>query len=93
MPRPCIRESRYRKECKHRATVVINKGHRRFPPCALAENAPFQDGRHDIMSILENVRFDDEILANDALNRMAPSVDQRLQVLDDRGRKGPRHGP
>jgi hypothetical protein len=72
--------------------VVINKGHGRFPPCALAENAPFQDGRHDIVSILKNVCSDDEIFANDALNRITPSVDQWLQVLDDNGRKGPNHG-
>src|SRR5439155_261169 len=52
----------------------------------------FQYRRDSIVSVLKNVRFDDEILANDAFNRIVPSVDQRLQILDDRGRKSPRHG-
>ena len=73
--------------------IIIDENHGRFTPGALSENAPFQDGGNHIVSILKNVRFDNKIFANDALNRIAPAVDQRLQVLDDRGRKGPRHGP
>jgi hypothetical protein len=45
------------------------------------------------VSILENVRFYNQIFANDALYRIAPAVDYRLQVLDNNGRKCPRHGP
>src|SRR4029450_206811 len=72
--------------------IVINKIHRRFPPLALPKNTPLQNRCHNVMSVPENVCFDDEILANDALYRVTPAVDQWLQILDDDRRKSPSHG-
>jgi hypothetical protein len=43
------------------------------------------------VTIFENVRFDHEIVADDVFDRIATAVDERLQVLDDRAGKGPRH--
>ena len=51
------------------------------------ENAPFQNRRHDVVSILENVGFDDQILSHDALDRIAPAIDQRLEIFDNSGGK------
>jgi hypothetical protein len=45
------------------------------------------------VSILENVRLHNQVFANDALYRVAAAVNQRLQILDDNGRKSPSHGP
>jgi hypothetical protein len=58
-----------------------------------SENSPLQDGRDNIVPVLENVRLNNEIFANDAFYWISPAIDQRLQVFDDSGRKGPRHGP
>jgi hypothetical protein len=56
-------------------TIVIDKTHRRFPPCAFPENPPLQNGCHDVMSILENVGFSGEIFANDSLYRIITAVE------------------
>jgi hypothetical protein len=74
-------------------SIVINEIHRRFPPCALSKDTPFQGRCHDVVPILENVRFHNQVFANDALYRVAPAVDKRLQILDDNGRKSPSHEP
>src|SRR6266568_1906947 len=68
--------------------VVIDESHRRFTPVSLPEGAPLQDGRNDVMPVLKDVRFDYEIFADEALYWIAPAINQRLQVLDDGGRKG-----
>ena len=73
--------------------VVIDKDHGRLPPLLFSENSPLQDGRDNIVPVLENVRLNNEIFANDAFYWISPAIDQWLQVFDDRGRKGPRHGP
>src|SRR5205085_7097891 len=73
--------------------IVINKTHRGFVPAWLADQAPFQSRRHHIVTVLENVRFHREIVARDSLDRISAAVDQRPQIFDYRGRKGPSHGP
>jgi hypothetical protein len=60
---------------------------------SLPDGAPLQDSRNDVVSVLKDVRFDYEIFADDALYWVAPAINQRLQVFDDGGRKGPKHGP
>jgi hypothetical protein len=55
--------------------IVIDETHGRFPPRAFPENAPFQNGRDYIVSILKNVRLHGEIFANDSLYRVTPAID------------------
>jgi hypothetical protein len=62
-------------------------------PAILSENAPLQQGRDDIVPIFEDVRFYHKVFAGHALDRVASAVNERLQILDDGGGKGPRHGP
>jgi hypothetical protein len=45
------------------------------------------------VSILEYVRFHNQVFANDALYGVTATVNQRLQILNDNGRKSPSHGP
>jgi len=59
-------------------TVSVDLRHGRFPPSSFSENAPLQDGRNHIVPVFKNVRFDDEIFADDALCRVATAVNQRL---------------
>ena len=59
----------------------------------LAEFFPFQRCRHDVVAILENVRFDRQVVAGDAPDHVAPAVDERLHILDNSSGKGPGHGP
>src|SRR5206468_7445531 len=56
-------------------TIVIDETHRGLPTCTLPDHTPFQNGGHDIVSILKNVCFNDEIFANDALYRIMPAVE------------------
>src|SRR5207247_7504575 len=60
--------------------VVIDERHGRFPPLSLAENTPLQDSRNHVMPVFKDVRFNDEIFADDAFYRVATTVDQRLQI-------------
>jgi hypothetical protein len=57
--------------------------HWRFVPMRLAQLPPFQ------LCILENIRFDRQIVAHHTLNHVAPAIHERLQVFDNGGRKGP----
>ena len=45
----------------------------------------------DVVTIFENVRLDDEIFADHGFDWIAAAVNQRLEVLDDRAGKSPRH--
>ncbi len=63
--------------------------HRRFVPLRLAQLSPFQHRGDDIVAILENIRLDREIVADHALDHVTPAIDERLQVFDNSGRKGP----
>src|SRR5262249_59513737 len=56
---------------------------RRSPPRSLANHTPLQNRRDNIVTILENVGFDYQIFANDALDRRTPAINQRLHVVDD----------
>ncbi len=56
-------------------TIVIDKTHRRFPPCTFPNNAPLQNGCYDVMSILKNVGFSGEIFTNDPLYRIITAVE------------------
>src|SRR5439155_25730890 len=81
-------------ESAHTAPPIgIHQYRGRFPPGALSHSASFQDGSHHVVSVRENVRLNNEIFVDDALYRITAAIDQRLQILVDRGRKGPRHGP
>src|SRR5436853_4970087 len=51
--------------------IVIDKTHWRFVPAGFAENAPFQKCGDDVVTILENVRLDDEIVAGHGFDRIA----------------------
>jgi hypothetical protein len=73
--------------------IVINKHHRRFPPCPLANNTPLQNRRNNVVSILENVGFDNQIFAHDALDRGTAAINQRLHVVDHHRWKRPGHAP
>ena len=73
--------------------IVIDKTHWRFLPTWFADCAPFQNRGHDVMAIFENVRFNGEIIANNALGRITSAVDQRPQIFNDCTGKGPSHGP
>jgi hypothetical protein len=61
-------------------------------PTRFTEHSPFQNGGYDIVAVFKDVRFNNEIFADNAFDRIAPAVDQRLQVLNDCGRKRPKHG-
>jgi hypothetical protein len=67
--------------------------HRRFVPIGFAELSPFQSRCHNVVPVLEDIRFHGEIVAGDAFHHVAPAVDNRLQILDDGGGKSPEHGP
>jgi hypothetical protein len=73
--------------------IVIDEIHRRFPPRPFPKNTPLQNRSYDVVPVPENVRFHNQVLANDALYGVAAAVDQRLQILDHNGRKSPSHGP
>ena len=45
----------------------------------------FKHGRDDVVAVFENIRLHHHVLADDALDRVATAVDQRLQVFDDGG--------
>jgi hypothetical protein len=62
--------------------IVIDKNHRGFPPHTLANNTPLQNRRNNVVTILENVGFDDEIFTHDALDWGTAAINQRLQVVD-----------
>ena len=57
--------------------IVVDLRHRRFVPVRFAAQTPFQRRRHDIVAILEDIRFDHEIVAHDPFDRVAPAIDQR----------------
>lgn len=44
-------------------------------PARFADKAPFQPGRHDVMTVFENVCFNRKIVADDALDWIAAAVD------------------
>jgi len=73
--------------------VVIDERHGRFPPLSLPDNAPLQDCCNHVMPVFKDVRFDDEIFADDAFYQVATAVEQRLQIFYNRRRKGPKHRP
>ena len=73
--------------------VVVDERHGRFSPLSLPENAPFQDCCNHIMPVFKDVRFDEEIFADDAFYRVTPAVNQRLQIFYNRRRKGRKHRP
>src|SRR5437763_6332480 len=73
--------------------IVIDMRHRRLMPVGFAKLPPFHRRGDDIVAVLENVRFHGEIVADDALDHVAPAVHERLQILDNGGGKSPRHWP
>jgi hypothetical protein len=62
-------------------------------PPAFPNYAPLQTCRDNVVTILEHVRFNHQILSNDPFDRVASAVNKRLEILDYDGRKGPKHGP
>ena len=55
--------------------VIVDVRHGRFPPSSFRDNAPLQRSRNHIMPVFKNVRFDDEIFADDTFCRVATAVD------------------
>jgi hypothetical protein len=43
------------------------------------------------MPVLEDIGLDEQILPDDTLHRIAATIDERLEILDDRCRKSPGH--
>jgi hypothetical protein len=39
--------------------------------------------------VLKNIRLDGKIIANHTFYRISPAINQRSQILDNSGRKGP----
>ena len=72
-------------------TIVIDVFHRGFVPARLADHAPFQGRRDDVMTVLENIGLYHDVLPDDALDRVTASIDEWLQVLDDGGGELTRH--
>jgi hypothetical protein len=60
-------------------------------PAVFPKNAPFQKCGDDVVAILENVRLDQEILADHALDRITTAINQWFEVLDNSAGKGPWH--
>src|SRR5205823_3731851 len=58
----------------------------------LVHHSPFQRGRDNIVSLLENIGFNHQIFTGHSLDRIATAIDQRLQIFNDRTRKCPKHG-
>ena len=73
--------------------IILHRRHGRFVPASLADNPPFQGRCHNIVAVLVNIRFDNQIVTDNALDRETPAVDQRLQILDNNSGKRPKHGP
>jgi len=60
-------------------------------PSKFSQPPPLQSGSDDIVPILENVCLDYQIVANDPLYRVSATIDERLQILDNRCRKSTGH--
>src|SRR5258705_13101487 len=67
-------------------------GHRRLVPLHRARLTPFQERRHHIVPVLENVGLDRQTLAHTAFHGISPAVDQRGDIFDDDGWRSWRHG-
>jgi hypothetical protein len=61
--------------------------HRDDAPLALTGVSPQELGYHRIMTIGENVGLDQHLVADRALDRIAPAVDRGPDRLDDRARR------
>jgi hypothetical protein len=44
-------------------------------PARFTPDTPLQGRRHDVMSVFEDVCFDNQILADDTFNRVAAAID------------------
>ena len=44
------------------------------------------------MTVLEHVGFDREVIADYPLHHVAAAIDERLEILNNRGWKSPKHG-
>ena len=69
-----------------RPTVVDHGRHRRFVPLGLVGAAPEKSRLERIMAVAENIRFDPDHVAGDALDRKAAPVDDRRDGLDHQTR-------
>ena len=58
--------------------IVIDVRHRGLVPARFAEKAPLQRGRNHIVPVLENIRFDGQIVPHDALDRISPAIDRAV---------------
>ena len=62
--------------------VVAVQGHRLAPPFAVQLATPDQRRGNDIVPVAVDVGPNFDPLADDPLHRIAPTVDQRINVLD-----------
>src|SRR5256886_10052598 len=69
------------------------KCHRLPPPRPFPTTTPLQNRRNDVVAVLENVGFDYQIFAHNALDRRTAAINQRLQVVDQHRWKRPGHAP
>src|SRR5205085_5606715 len=72
--------------------IVIDESHRRLVPASFAHHSPFQRRRDNVVPFFENIGFDHQIFAGHPLDRVATAIDQRLEIFNDRARKGLKHG-
>jgi hypothetical protein len=77
------------KRARAAPTVVIDMCHGGLVPVGGADNSPLQDGRHEIVPILEDISLNRQIFADDTLDWITAAIDQRPKILDNGGRKSP----
>ena len=71
--------------------IVNDQFHRRLVPTGFAYHSPLQCRRHNIVAFLKNISLHDQIFAGDAFDRIPATVNERLQIFNDRARKRPKH--
>ena len=75
------------------AVVAVGDGrHWGGVPLAFALFTPFEACADDVVSVLVDIGFDAEFLADDAFDGESSAVDGRADVLDDDGVRVPIHG-
>ena len=70
-------------------TVVVDVHHWRFVPLRLTELPPFQGRGNNVVSVLKNIRFHLQVVAHHAFDHVAAAIHERLQILNNGGRKSP----
>ncbi len=66
-------------------SVVDERSHRCLVPFLAAGFAPLEDGGDDIVAVLEDIGFDDEVFAGCALDGITAAMNERRDVFDDDG--------